>query len=333
MTGIKSETLQKELIRAIENQDDGRVETLLAQGGLDLDASIDGNGGTYLLKAVQDGTNEAVGLLLHAGACPNKADTYGASPMHSAARSGVSTKMEALLSAGADLNPQDVSGETPLFKAAIYKRDDYVKQLLDYGANSEALDGEGKTAADILPESATELRDRIRNNVSPPTCDMRGDLDKASLLARNDKNLCALDAGATWKRPQHMLGQLAAQGQHFTRDEMLTAGKDGKPYLQRAIENGAGRKILAHLNAHGEQLQPQDLLVDGAPSTLLNAAIKHHAVGALFSRDAWHGRSPDQMTAVYRAMPEEGQAQVKNYFSLRTQLNETQVLRDAGRGR
>lgn len=103
--------------------------------------------------------------------------------------------------------------------------------------------------------------------------------------------------------------------------------------MQRALENGAGAAVIQHLQAHGEGLQPQDLVQDRKPTALLEAAIKHKAVGALFTEKAWEGQSAEEMSAVYRAMPEQGQQQVANYHSLRVQLNETAQVQQAGKGR
>lgn len=323
---------RQELARAIEDIDMDRVRELLDAGDVDLDAPLDGNGRTYLLMAAEYGSDEMLEMVLDAGANPNQPNHYGITPMHLCAQLGISTKLMLLLQAGASLNPQDKGGETPLHKAANCSRADYVSRLLDAGVDSTLQDVDGRTA-DALMDSAPSSQQAIRDNQSPPLADTREAFTKEDLMTKNDAGLSALDAGATWRRAPVVLEALASEGTHFTRDEMLQAGKGGKTPMQRALENGAGAAVIQHLQAHGEGLQPQDLVQDRKPTALLEAAIKHKAVGALFTEKAWEGQSAEEMSAVYRAMPEQGQQQVANYHSLRVQLNETAQVQQAGKGR
>lgn len=321
-----------ELVRAIEDVDTARVQALLEAGGIDLAASLDGNGGTYLLKAAEHGSDQILRMVLDAGADPDQPNNYGTTPMHLCAQMGISTKLAHLLRAGANVNPQDKGGETPLHKAVQYKRADYVERLLKAGVDStlEAVDGR---TADALLDSASSLQKVVRENQSPPWLNTRQPFTKQDVMAKNERQLCALDAGATWARVEVVLDTLAAEGTHFTREELLQEGKAGKSYLQRAIEAGAGREIISHLTEHGEPLQPVDLVRDGESTPLLRAAVTHKVVDALFSIRGWQGRSSQELMEVYRALSEAGQAQVPNCRSLFVQLSREEQSQQAGRGR
>lgn len=326
------DTKRLDLARAIEDVDMPMVCDMLEAGGIDLNEEFDGK--TFLMMAVEYGTDEMVKALLDAGANPSQGNFYKATPLHLSAQMGVSGKIRLLVKAGADVDAQDVSGETPLYKAARYKRSDDVKRLMDIGADSTLKDNEGRTAADALEDVHASLREAIRHNAVPPLCNPREALNADMLTRKDDNGLSALDAGATWIRAEEVLAQLEASNSHLTRDVLMQEGKGNKTPMQRAVENGAGKAVLQHLYAHGESLEPEDLVVERKPTPLLNAVINKGAVSALFAKQAWQGRSAEQMNTLYRAMPEKGKEQVKNYFSLHTELTrEEQARSQAGVGR
>jgi len=320
------DTKRLDLARAIEDVDTPVVCEMLKEGGIDLNEEC--NGRTFLMMAVEYGTDEMVKALLDAGANPSQGNFYKATPLHLSAQMGVSNKIRLLVKAGADVNAQDVSGETPLYKATRYKRSDDVKRLMDIGADSELKDNEGRAPADALEDNHAQLRDALRANQVPPLCNPREGLDAEALLQKNDDGLNALDAGATWIRAEEVLTQLSLSDSHLGRDVLMQPGKENKTPMQRAVENGAGEAVLHHLYAHGETLELDDLVADRKPTALLNTIIEKKAVGALFEKQAWQGRPVEQMNALYRAMPEAGKEQVKNYFSLHTELTREERSRE-----
>lgn len=324
MAARELDTNRLELARAIEDCHPPRVRSLLARGVIDLAEPL--NGKTFLMMAIESGPPVMVQDLLDAGADPNQPNGYGVTPMHTCAKLGIPSNIPPLVMAGAELNPQDVSGDTPLHAATRCRRDACAKILLDLGADSGLTNDEGKTPDALCNEKQQELRQILRENQSPPLVDMKGEFTADDLLRRNGDDVCALDAGVTWMHAERVIAVLEAQGRGLTRDALLREGKQGKTYLQRAVENGAGYGVLEHLLDHGERLQPQDFIHDGQPTPLLESAIDRGMVDAFFSHRMWEGRSAEELTAAFRAMPPEGQGQVKNYFNLCTRLRKEQAV-------
>ncbi|WP_265029689.1 ankyrin repeat domain-containing protein [Wolbachia endosymbiont (group A) of Philonthus cognatus] len=87
--------------------------------------------------------DNAVGLILRAGADPDIQNDRGKTPLHCATRSG---SIASLLKAGANPNQQDCEGKTPLHYAAKVELDkESINFLLKSGAELNILDKQGKT--------------------------------------------------------------------------------------------------------------------------------------------------------------------------------------------
>jgi ankyrin repeat protein len=106
------------------------------------------DGTTALHWAVHWNDQEAVMLLLRAGANPAVVNRYGASPLSEAVTSGSGAMIEALLNAGADARAAATAdGETILMRAARAGNLDAVRLLLDRGADVNAVERyRGQTA-------------------------------------------------------------------------------------------------------------------------------------------------------------------------------------------
>jgi ankyrin repeat protein len=106
------------------------------------------DGTTALHWAVMWNNDEAVTLLLHAGANATARNRYGATPLSEAVTAGSTTMVEALLKAGADaktLTTED--GETVLMTAARAGNSGVVRVLLERGADVNAREKyKGQTA-------------------------------------------------------------------------------------------------------------------------------------------------------------------------------------------
>lgn len=114
----------------------------LKDNGVDLDA-LDYSGKTRLYKAVEQGSIEAVRLLLQAGAEPNIIGKAGA-PLHVAAHLNDVEIMRALLSGGAKPGARHpVSGATALHCAITSGNLVAVMLLLQWGASLDERDGLG----------------------------------------------------------------------------------------------------------------------------------------------------------------------------------------------
>ena len=122
-------------------------------------------GYTALHRAVDEGSEKHVALLLEAGAALGDAtgadfmirrgkavdsrDNNDATPLMHAAGNGHSGIIDLLVGAGADLAAHDEFRLTPLHYAAESGHVGAVEALLRHGANIDAYDENGKTAADV----------------------------------------------------------------------------------------------------------------------------------------------------------------------------------------
>lgn len=103
--------------------------------------------------AARGGHEEAVRLLLDAGAQVNSKDIFGRIPLHLAHEKSV---VALLLDHGADVNARDDKGWTCLHWAASSRQAyslETIRLLLEKGADSKLKDLEGKTAADLARDS------------------------------------------------------------------------------------------------------------------------------------------------------------------------------------
>jgi ankyrin repeat protein len=102
-------------------------------------------------RAAVEGSVEAVGMLLNAGASVDAADTAGETPLHKAAANGDAEVCERLLEAGAALEARSRVGDTPLRRAAAAGQVVTSMVLLAAGADAnEAVDAATGDAAALL---------------------------------------------------------------------------------------------------------------------------------------------------------------------------------------
>ncbi len=123
------------LADAVERQDRGAVQTLLAQS-VDVNAAQP-DGATALHWAAHWNDLETAGRLIAAGADVNAANELGATPLSLASLNASEEMARALLGAGADANAAMPSAETVLMTAARTGNPDLVRALLAAGAHIE----------------------------------------------------------------------------------------------------------------------------------------------------------------------------------------------------
>jgi ankyrin repeat protein len=100
---------------------------------------------TPLFPAVQIGSQEAVSLLVQAGADINHANVSGSTPLHEAVRFGHLEIARFLIRRGADVLGKDNLGNTPLHNTVFWESEAMGELLIAEGAALDAKNNEGNT--------------------------------------------------------------------------------------------------------------------------------------------------------------------------------------------
>ncbi|PSN40934.1 hypothetical protein C0J52_16263 [Blattella germanica] len=122
---------------------------------LELECDIDCSnteGGTPLLKAIEQGNEEIAITLLNHGANPN-ANKYGNTAMHYAAKKRLIKVVECLLELKCDLSFSNNQGYTPLMELVKEGNEEIAINLLKHGANPNAKDKYGNTLMHYAAEN------------------------------------------------------------------------------------------------------------------------------------------------------------------------------------
>jgi uncharacterized protein len=144
------------LIDAVKSRNITRVREVLDQRVSAAEAESDGS--SALAWAAHLDFNEAVNLLIKAGADVNSSNDYGITPLTLACTNSNAAIAEALMNAGADANKSQWAGETPLMTCTRTGVESAVKVMLARGANVNAATRRGQTA---LMWAAAQKRPRI----------------------------------------------------------------------------------------------------------------------------------------------------------------------------
>jgi hypothetical protein len=129
------------------------IVQLLLAAGADVDAR-DKKGATPLHHAALLRRMRAAKQLLVGGANVNVADMRGETALHKAVKSECRELVERLIAGGADVNAADKDGWTPLHIAAFHRCQEAFDLLVARGADPENRTGEGKSATDLIRDTA-----------------------------------------------------------------------------------------------------------------------------------------------------------------------------------
>ena len=123
-----------------------KVQSLIAEGGVNVDYQNKVTGATSLCFAIESGSLDVVNELIAANADVNIPDGDQTTPLMLASSNGQVDIVLALLTAGADVNRVNNTGCGALEKAVEREHVEIVKLLLAHGANANNADKRGYDA-------------------------------------------------------------------------------------------------------------------------------------------------------------------------------------------
>ncbi|XP_014676382.1 PREDICTED: putative ankyrin repeat protein RF_0381, partial [Priapulus caudatus] len=182
------------------------IMRLLLEAGADPNVAETKSGVTPLMRAVREGKEAAVQMLLSHGADVNAADSYGETSLYHVPCSGRLDIMRLLLEAGANPNvAKTESGETPLIKA-VREGEEAVARMLLAGADANAADLYGQTSLHMAARSGqldimrllleAAAKPNVADTESGETLLIRATLYHAACFGRLDIVRLLLEAGA-----------------------------------------------------------------------------------------------------------------------------------------
>ncbi len=228
----------------IRNNDLTTLRQLIREPG---PAARDARGNSPLMYAAALGSLDSMRLLLDAGADPNAANKFDATPLMWCA--GDAAKVRLLLSKGAKADARSKLGRTPLMIAAYNDGAiEAARLLLEKGADVNARDKDGVSVL-ALAAAANNIelaRILIAKGASVNTADVTGFTPLLNAAGNGDRNAAMVklliehgaevnaksaDSFETVKNGTLMLGrlsplQLAAQANYEAAEALLKAGAD-----------------------------------------------------------------------------------------------------------
>lgn len=268
---------------AIRNNDLVALRALIQNPG---PRSTDVRGNSPLMYSAALGSLESIRLLLAAGADPNAANSFAATPLMWCA--GNAAKVRLLLSKGANVDARSKLGETPLLIAAGYDGTfEAARMLIEKGAAVNARD---KAGASVLEDAASSnnlelVRLLLAKGADVNTVDANGFNALMAAAGNGDRNAAmvklllqhgaavnckSVETAEMVKNGPIALGhltalQLAAQMANYEAVEALVnAGADlnakdvrnATPLVFAVATDRANPKIVELLLAKGAALEP-----------------------------------------------------------------------------
>jgi ankyrin repeat protein len=132
-----------------------KVLHFLIDQGADIDAEQHTFDGTALHLAAKCGNQNAIILLLQAGAKINSRDINGQTPLHRGVYSRCRSIVELLIQQGADIEAQDYQRNSSLCIAVTEQSKDIVQLLIQYGADVNGKGGQFRSKDSLLHISAS----------------------------------------------------------------------------------------------------------------------------------------------------------------------------------
>lgn len=129
------------------------------KAGSDLNVLEPSRGSTPLITAAALGNNEAIKMLIDAGASINNQNNDGSTALHTAIVFGKTEVAKTLIESGINLNIQNNDGSTALHIASFFCRENIVESLLQNGADRSVKNKWGNTAREGVESSFENVKD------------------------------------------------------------------------------------------------------------------------------------------------------------------------------
>lgn len=220
----------------------------------------DENGETALMNATHLPSNGSLlrYLLSKPGIDVNSKDKLGRTALMNAVQMGNDNAVRMLLDAGADVNAQNSSLETPLWIAALYSQtvsqlakygsadlvaqtrlgfENIISLLLNRGANEELANDRGKKPIDVLDPEFKPLFEKLLKEIIASRTAKLFEFAKLSLNRVNPQNLLQYKVN------------IDAQDENGLTPLMWAASRNNKELVDLLLKKGARRDIK---NLHNE---------------------------------------------------------------------------------
>ena len=229
----------------------------------------------------------------------------------------------AVIAAGAPLDQGDEQNFTAIDFAALNGNLDVVRTLLDAGAKGDVVDTFGLTPSMNAgnrgndPEAADAVRKVIDKYKSMATSSIIHSTPKKTVFSNVYHWQTKLNSPKFWHQVDKAFSYYAEMNDPITLKDLKMKNTDGATWLQRAAECRVMDVVLKHLHAQDESVRGDLLLTkEGDASPLLLAIAQTRQLASLFTTENWEGATAAEIRAVYNAVPEEWQGQVKNMQTL-----------------
>ena len=205
--------------------------------GADVNAKNKSNE-TPLMAAFWKANEDAVNVLLNAGADPNIADDYGETCLHDAVRGGYSKKiLQAIINYGADVNATNKNNRTALMIACKMGNIDVICVLLNAGANPHIADNDGNTC----------LHDAVDGDCNKEVLQAIISQD-ANINATDKDNVTALMI-ASWNGNVDAINVLLNAGA-----DPHIADANGYTCLHNAVSGDCSKEVLQEIISHNANI-------------------------------------------------------------------------------
>ena len=145
------------------------------------------------------------------------------------------------------------------------------------------------------------------------------------LTEANAKSYTPMDNPQTWKNFPAICKQLASRGTPVTSRFLEQTNRDGKSYLEFAVDTKQFDAIFAAMDSCGLQFRASTLLdAEAQPKPFFRKLIEKNQIAPFFTEQNWSGADPAELKAVLRVLPPEVKENIPNQHGLLANRNNSQ---------